>query len=173
MDPGVQGLHDGGMKRFLLLLLLIAPAHAGNLGAADQVMFGVDAKTPDYTKTSFKVHVGHMAGRGTDKSVASFSEGRFRIVTEPKWVEKLRKKGRIDPDVDLDESGITPDQVISFDYHVQAPNIVYSLLYKDSDGQVQLASWNFLWAEDQVKAFKHAFLNWLSSSRTAPRPTAQ
>ena len=40
----------------------------------------------------------------------------------------------------------------------------YSLLYRDSDGQVQLASWNFLWAEEQVKAFKKAFLNWMSSS---------
>ena len=58
------------MKRLLVLLpLLLATAQAGNLGAADEVMFGVDAKTPDYSQTSFKVHVGHMAGRGTDKSM--------------------------------------------------------------------------------------------------------
>ena len=60
----------------MLLPLLLAPAQAGNLGAADEVMFGVDAKTPDYSQTSFKVHVGHMAGRGTDRSVASFSDGQ-------------------------------------------------------------------------------------------------
>lgn len=147
-----------------LLLLAAAPVNAGNLGAADQVMFGVDAKNPDYTQTSFNVHVGHMAGMGTDKSVASFSEGRFRIVTQPSWSDKLRAKGRIDKDAVLDETGITPSQVISFDYHVQAPNIVYTLLYRDSSGKVQLASWNFLWAEDQVKAFKHAFLSWMSSA---------
>lgn len=155
------------MKRLMIagaLVIAAAPLKAGNLGAADQLLFGVDAKNPDYSQTSFKVHVGHMAGRGTDKSVASFSEGRFRIVTDPKWTESLRKKGRIDRDIELDESGITPNQVISFDYHVQAPNIVYSLLYRDSAGKVQLASWNFLWAEDQVKAFKQAFLNWMSSS---------
>ena len=155
------------MKRLLLLLLLMAPAQAGNLGAADEVMFGVDAKTPDYSQTSFKVHVGHIAGRGTDKSVASFSEGQFRIVTDPEWVEKLRKKGRIDADAELDESGINPGQVISFDYHVQAPNIIYSLLYRDSDGEAQLATWNFLWAEGKAKAFKKAFLNWMSTDAAA------
>lgn len=152
------------MKRLLIALplLLGAPLQAGNLGAADQVMFGVDAKSPDYSQASFKVHVGHMAGRGTDKSVASFSGNRFTIVTDPRWIKKLQKKGRIDSDIDLDETGITPDQVISFDYHVQSPNIVYSLLYKDSKGQIQLATWNFLWAESQVKAFKQAFLSWMS-----------
>ena len=75
-----------------------------------------------------------MAGRGTDKSVAFFSEGQFRIFTDPEWVEKLRKKGRIDADAELDESVINAGQVISFDYHVQAPNIIYSLLYQDSEG---------------------------------------
>ena len=89
------------MKRLLLLLsLLMAPAQAGNLGTADEVMFGVDAKTTDYSQTSFMVHVGLMTGRGTDKSVASFSEGQFRIVTDPEWVETLRKKGRIDADAE-------------------------------------------------------------------------
>ena len=156
------------MKRLLVLLpLLLAPAQAGNLGAADEVMFGVDAKTPDYSQTSFKVHVGHMAGRGTDRSVASFSDGQFRIVTDPEWVNKLRKKGRIDPDAELDESGITPSQVISFDYHLQSPNVVYSLLYRDSEGRVQLATWNFLWAESKVKAFKRAFLDWMSTAAVA------
>ena len=151
----------------MLLPLLLAPAQAGNLGAADEVMFGVDAKTPDYSQTSFKVHVGHMAGRGTDRSVASFSDGQFRIVTDPEWVNKRRKKGRIDPDAELDESGITPSQVISFDYHLQAPNVIYSLLYRDSEGRVQLATWNFLWAESKVKAFKSAFLDWMSTAAVA------
>ena len=154
------------MKRLLFLLLLMAPAQAGNLGAADQYMPGVDAKNPDYSQTSFKVHVGR-AGRGQDKSVASFVEGRFKIVTDPRHVEKHIQKGLIDPDVALDESGITPDQVVSFDYHVQPPNVVYSLFYRDSGGRFQLAAWNSLWAEDKVKAFKHAFLNWMSTSASA------
>ena len=91
----------------------------------------------------------------------------FRIVTDPEWVNKLRKKGRIDSDVELDESGITPSQVISFEYHLQAPNIIYSLLYRDSVGQFQLATWNFLWAESKAKTFKKAFLNWMSTTAVA------
>ena len=136
------------------------PAQAGYLDAADELMFGLIAKTTDYSQTSFIVHVGHMAGRGTDQSVASFFDGPFRIVTDPEWVNRPRKKGRIDSDVELDESGITPSQVISFDYHLQAPNIIYSLLYQDSEGRFQLATWNFLWAESKAKAF----LNWMSTT---------
>ena len=142
--------------------LLGGPAVAGNLGAADQVMYGVDAKSPDYTKTSFKVHVGVTVGRGTDKSVALFESGRFRIITEPSHVDLLKSKGRIDANARLDDSGILPTQVISFNYHVQAPVIVYSLLYRDTEGAVQLASWSFLWAEDDAKAFNSAFRSWMS-----------
>jgi hypothetical protein len=143
-------------------VLLGGPAVAGNLGAADHVMYGVDAKSPDYTKTSFKVHVGIRLGRGTDKSVASFESGRFRIITEPSLVEHLKGKGRIDANARLDESGILPAQVISFNYHVQAPFIVYSLLYRDTEGAVQLATWSFLWAEDDAKAFNSVFRSWMS-----------
>lgn len=81
---------------------------------------------------------------------------------------KLRKKVRIDPDAELDESGIMHGQVISSDYHVQAPNIIYALLYRDSEGKVQLATWNFLWAEEKSKAFKKAFLNWMSTKSSNP-----
>jgi len=150
------------MKRLLLLLpLLIAPAQAGNLGAADEVLFGVNAKSPDYSQTSFKVQVGHAGGPQWPKSVASFSDGLFKIVTPPNWVDKLKKKGRIDPEAELDESGITPSQVISFNYSIQSPDIIYSLLYRDSDGKIQLASWAFHWRETKAKAFKKAFLNWM------------
>lgn len=113
-----------------------APGQAGYLDAADELMVGVDAKTPDYSKTTCIVHVGHMAGRGTDQSVASFFDGPFRIVTDPEWVKRLQKKGHIDSDMELDESGIMPSQVISFDYQLQAPNIIYSLLYRDSEGRL-------------------------------------
>ena len=69
--------------------------------------------------------------------------------------------------VKMDESGISSSQVISFDYHVQSPNIVYSLLYRDSDGDIQLASWSFLWAEDKAKAFKKAFLDWMTTTESS------
>lgn len=168
VDSDCVSLNDG-MKRLLLLvsLLLTVPAQAGNLGAADEVMFGVDAKAPDYSQTSFKVQVGHMSGPNMPKSVASFSNGLFTIETPPKWVKKLQRKGRIDPDAEMDESGISSSQVISFDYHVQSPNIVYSLLYRDSEGDIQLASWSFLWAEDKAKAFKKAFLDWMTTTESS------
>ena len=151
----------------MLLPLLLAPAQAGNLGAADEVMFGVKAKSPDYSQTSFRVQVGYAGGPPRPKSVASFSDGLFRIVTPSNWVEKLKMEGRIDSEAELDESGITPDQVISFDYSIKSPDIIYSLLYRDSDGKIQLASWAFHWKEIKAKAFQHAFLNWMSTAAVA------
>ena len=168
------------MKRLLLMLpLLLAPAQAGNLGAADEVMFGVNKlapaspspkKTPDYSQTKFEVQPGRPWVRHLwPMAVASFSDGLFKIVTPSKGVEKLQRKGRVDPEVVLDESGINSGQVISFDYHVHSPNIAYSLLYRDSDRDVQLTSCFFEWREDKAQAFKKAFLNWMSTDAAAQR----
>ena len=143
---------------------LVYPSNAGNLGVADQVMIGVDAKNPDYSKKSFKVHPGPSTGRGTDTALAEFKDGLFTIKTDPVTIQNLKDKGRIDPDAQIDESGIRPEQVISFDYHMQAPNVVYTLLYRDTQGKPQLATWSFLWSEDNVKSFKHAFLEWYSAA---------
>ncbi len=140
------------------------PLQAGNLGVADEVMIGVDAKSPDYSKNSFNVHPGPRTGMGTDTSLAEFKGGLFIIKTDPETIRKLKEKGRIDPNAQIDESGIRPEQVISFDYHMQAPNVVYSLLYRDSQGKPQLATWSFLWSEDEAKSFKHAFLEWYSTA---------
>ena len=43
------------MKRLFLILALAfsAPALAGDLGASDHVMYGVNAKNPDFSKTTF------------------------------------------------------------------------------------------------------------------------
>jgi hypothetical protein len=143
---------------------LVYPSNAGNLGVADQVMIGVDAKNPDYSKKSFKVHPGPRTGMGTDTALAEFKDGFFTIKTDPVTIQKLKDKGRIDQDAQIDESGIRPEQVISFDYHMQAPNVVYTLLYRDTQGKPQLATWSFLWSEDNVKSFKHAFLEWYSAA---------
>ena len=116
---------------------LVYPSNAGNLGVADQVMIGVDAKNPDYSKKSFKVHPGPSTGMGTDTALAEFKDGFFTIKTDPVTIQKLKDKGRIDPDAQIDESGIRPEQVISFDYHMQAPNVVYTLLYRDTQGKPQ------------------------------------
>ena len=167
------------MKRFLLLLpLLLAPAQAGNLGAAYEAMFLVPTKeTPDYSQTSFKVQVSQTSGPDSPLSVASFSDGLFKIVTPVEWVEKLQKKGYIDGGTALDESGISPSQVISFDSHNDGANVIYSLLYRDSEGKAQVATWNLPignWADkrrslrmSEAKAFLKAFLNWMSTDAAA------
>ena len=83
----------------------------------------------------------------------------------------MRKEGNIPVDIELDESGILPNQVISYSYHITRTNpsdgnIVYTLFYVDSDGQKQLASWGFgrqqKNREDEAKNFNDAFLNWLN-----------
>ena len=72
------------VKRVLLLLtLLMAPAQAGDLGLADHVMYGVDAKNPDFTRTSFQTTVTYgdgKGGRGIGKTIASF-EFRLSIMS--------------------------------------------------------------------------------------------
>ena len=158
-------LRNQALKSVVLVgLALSGPAHSGSLGAADHVMFGVNARSPDYTKTSFKVHVGHRALMGTDRSVASFVDGRFKIITEPSWIEELRREGRIKQDATVDESGITPDQVISFDYSFDGNAVNYTVLYRDATGKVEMATWNILWAPNEAKSFWHAFLKWMSKS---------
>lgn len=152
--------------RHLLTLVITTlcayPALAGNLGVADQIMIGVDAKNPSYNKLSFKVHPGPYSGRGTDTSIASFSDGRFTIRTDERTIDRLRSTGRIDSDYKLNEDGILPSQVISFDYHMQSPLVVFTLFYRDNLGKPRLATWNFLWAENEVKAFKTVFLKWMA-----------
>ena len=86
-------------------------------------------------------------------------------------MEKLRKKGLIDADAEIDESGIRPDQVISFGYSWAIRNIIFTLLYRDSEGKVQMAAWNFRFlyfgSHEQAKAFLKAFLNWMSTAAVA------
>ena len=82
----------------------------------------------------------------------------------------MRKEGNIPVDIELDESGITPDQVISYSYYIKYPvredeNIVFTLFYKDSNGQKQLASCGFGHFQkkgDNAKNFHDSFLNWLN-----------
>ena len=159
------------MKRLLLPLLaalaLPASVNAGNLGAADLMLDGVNATTLEEPKDQFKINVG----KDTRSGIAEFSNGRFIIKTDEKSIKKMRKEGNIPLDIELDESGILPNQVISYSYHITRTNpsdgnIVYTLFYVDSDGQKQLASWGFgrqqKNREDEAKNFNDAFLNWLN-----------
>ena len=160
------------MKRLLLPLLaalaLPTAVNAGNLGAADLILNGINATSLEEPKNRFDVNVG----KDTRSGIAEFSNGRFIIKTDEKSIKKMRKEGNIPVDIELDESGITPDQVISYSYHITRTNahdgnIVYTLLYIDSDGQKQLASWGFgrqqhKNKEDNAKNFNDAFLNWLN-----------
>ena len=77
----------------------------------------------------------------------------------------MREEGNIPLDIELDESGITPDQVISYSYYV-ASAVVFTLFYLDSEGQKQVASWGFgsqiKDLQNKGKNFHEAFLNWLN-----------
>ena len=159
------------MRKFLLPLLvaLSSPTsvYAGNLGAADLMLDGVNATTLEEPRDQFKINVG----KDTRSGIAEFSNGRFIIKTDEKSIKKMRKEGNIPLDIELDESGILPNQVISYSYHITRTNpsdgnIVYTLFYVDSDGQKQLASWGFgrqqKNREDEAKNFNDAFLNWLN-----------
>ena len=83
----------------------------------------------------------------------------------------MQKEGRIPFDIKLDESGITPEQVISYDYQITRDralfNIVYTLFYADSNGDKQLASWGIgkfeKNSENMAKNFNDAFLKWVSN----------
>ena len=159
------------MKRFLIplftILALPTAVNAGNLGAADLMLDGINATTLEKPKSRFDINVG----KDTRSGVAEFSNGRFIIKTDEKSIKKMRTEGNIPVDIKLDESGITPDQVISYSYHITRTNsfdgnIVYTLFYVDSDGKRQLASWGFgrkqKNIEDNAKNFNDAFLNWLN-----------
>ena len=163
------------MKRLLLPLLaaLALPfsVYSGNLGVADKILNGVNAKKLESKKNIYEINVGSF----TWKATAEFLNGRFIIKTDEKFIKKMKREGRIPSDIEIDQSGITPEQVISYDYHITRRddgagssvwNIVYSLFYLDSEGQHQLASWGIgsfqKNSENMAKNFNDAFLNWLN-----------
>lgn len=159
------------MKRFLLALLasisLYPAVNAGNLGLADKILNGVNATKLEETKQIYDINVGQINGKAT----AEFSKGKFIIRTDEKYIKKMQKEGRLPFDIKLDESGITPQQVISYDYQITRDralfNIVYTLFYIDSNGKKQLASWGIgkfeKNSENMAKNFNDAFLKWVSN----------
>ena len=160
------------MRKFLIPLLaalaLPTAVNAGNLGVADLMLSGLDVREEEKSKNLFAINVG----RDTRSGTAEFSNGRFIIKTDEKSLIKMKREGNIPKDIELDESGILPKQVISYSFHIRSPlhgaasNIVYTLFYEDSEGQKQLASWGFgrqqKNKEDNAKNFNDAFLNWLN-----------
>ena len=157
----------------LLLLPLIAvlalstAVNAGNLGLADKILNGVNATKLEETKQIYDINVGQINGKAT----AEFSNGKFIIKTDEKYIKKMQKEGRLPLDIKLDESGIAPQQVISYDYQITRDralfNIVYTLFYIDSNGEKQLASWGIgkfeKNSENMAKNFNDAFLKWVSN----------
>jgi len=159
------------MKRLLLPLLaalaLPTAVNAGNLGLADKILNGINATKLEETKQIYDINVGQINGKAT----AEFSNGKFIIKTDEKYIKKMQKEGRLPFDIELDESGITPEQVISYDYQITREralfNIVYTLFYLDSNGDKQLASWGIgkfeKNSENMAKNFNDAFLKWVSN----------
>ena len=159
------------MKRLLLPLLaalaLPTAVNAGNLGLADKILNGINATKLEETKQIYDINVGQINGKAT----AEFSNGKFIIKTDEKYIKKMQKEGRLPFDIKLDESGITPEQVISYDYQITREralfNIVYTLFYVDSNGDKQLASWGIgkfeKNSENMAKNFNDAFLKWVSN----------
>ena len=154
------------MKRLLLPLLaalaLPTAVNAGNLGTADFILYGVDAKKHEKPKNRFEINV-----KNNRLGIAEFSNGRFIIKTDERTINLMKKSGHLPVDFELDESGITPDQVISYNYYIDN-NVVFTLFYVDSEGQKELASWAFQNRHGQsdfqndAKNFNDAFLNWLN-----------
>ena len=96
--------------RKLLIPLLAAVAlpttvNAGNLGAADLMLDGVNATTLEEPRDRFKINIG----KDTRSGIAEFTNGRFIIKTDEKSIKKMRKEGNIPIDIELDESGILPN----------------------------------------------------------------
>ena len=159
------------MKRLLLLLplFLLAPADAGNLGAADHV-FDSPHEYSTEEGSSFRVHVLNSRRWTKPDATASFTEGKFLIKTEKKQIDKFTEKGFIPADSKLDESGILPEQVISFSHFTHNSGLIttFQLLYRDSDGRIQLAQWTIHTersnSEKILSAFRQAFLNWMSAA---------
>ena len=159
------------MKHLIIPLLaalaLPSALYAGNLGLADEILNGVNATKLDETKQIYDINVGQINGKAT----AEFLNGKFIIKTDDKYIKKMQKEGRLPFDIKLDESGIKPEQVISYDYQITRDralfNIVYTLFYLDSNGDKQLASWGIgkfeKNSENMAKNFNDAFLKWVSN----------
>lgn len=152
------------MLKTLALIFLALPAFAGNLGAADSLMYGVrEMAGPLEVKSKYSVHPGRFRTRNDDAAIAEFVNGLFWIRTSPEYVEWLKKRKFLPENFVSIEKGISPGQVLSFDYHASHPVIVFSVLYEDDSGALSQASWNFKWADQNARSFRHSFLKWLNT----------
>ncbi len=166
---GQTGLSRVLTVRSLLLLTalpLIAwlPVHAGDLGLYDQSMAGVSAKAQRYDQLVFD-NFGNKI---------EFTPGRLEIILNERhrtWMQEKNERlyGNIDFDDALGIKYITPEQVISFDYHVQpGTGIPFKIFYKARNGEKALASIVFR-DENTAKSFQNTFLLWLNGKLSGVR----
>ena len=142
------------MRRFLLLaaiaFLSIIPANAGDLGFSDQFLSGVRAKSERYNQREFDDYGNKII----------FTPERLEIILSERLVKWLGEKrfGNIDYEAALAEAYIKPDQVISYDYHVQhGTGIAFKIFYKARNGDKALATMVFR-DENTAKSFHNTFL---------------
>jgi len=137
--------------------LTLMPAQGGDLGLYDQLLTGVRAKSQRFDQTEFDNFGNKFI----------FTPNRLEIVlgdSHRKWMEQKNERlfGNIDFDATLGQTYITPDQVISYDYHVQhGTGIPFKIFYRARNGDKSLASVIFR-DENTAKSFHNTFLLWLN-----------
>ena len=138
---------------------------------ADKILNGVNATKLKETKQIYGINVGQINSKVTDE----FSDRKFIIKTDEKYIKKMLKEGRLPFDIKLNESGSAPEHIISYEYQITKDraflNIVYTLFYVDSNWEKQLAYWGIgkfeKNSENMAKNFYDYFLKWVSNKWNA------
>ena len=83
------------MLKTLALIFLAFPAYAGNLGAADSLMYGVrEMAGPLEVKSKYSVHPGRFRTRNDDAAIAEFVNGLF-LYKNLSRVRRMAKEKKI------------------------------------------------------------------------------
>ncbi len=100
-------------------------------------MYGVNAKDPDFLKTILQLAIdANTVRKFKPKSTLTFKNGKLFVRSSPEAVLGLRKRGHISEKEEINEIGITPDQVQSFSYNT-AFGVIFSVFHKDLSGQYE------------------------------------
>ena len=146
------------MRNFLLaaLLLVAAPVNAGDLGIFDVWMPGTQPKKAMTRSTSFEI-IGSKVSFKNDLLEISISEKTIASAKKYHWLYSGELASQV-----IGDYSISRDQVISFDWQIQAVRGQIFYLYYRTKSQGRSVAAFPVKDADEARAFKSAFIEWMS-----------
>ena len=146
------------MRGLLLAALLLMPASvkAGDLGVFDVWMPGTQPKKTMTRATSFDI-LGSKVSFEKDLLKISVTQSTIATAKKYRWLYSSELKDQAEGSYTINR-----DQVISFDWQIQAVRGQIFYLYYRTKSQARYVAAFPVKDADEARAFKSAFIEWMS-----------